>query len=311
MMARRHPKPSRWPLAASIGLHLVLIGGLIWVNFRQPPPSEELPAAVELWTSAPPPPPSEPVKAAPAPVVKPEPAPEPTPPVDTRDAEIKLGQQEPKHHKLVEPPKPPHEVKPKPVPKPVEPPPPEKKPVEKKPAPAPEKPKEKPKPAPVEPPKQPPKQAAKAKEHPSGKGSKTAPHYNNEADDMLSALDSTNTTRKGNAKINQAGGSNGVAGGSTSGKGVDLSGYKSQVINRIKPLVRVPDGIDGNPHVLVRVTVLPTMEVHSVEVVKTSGNVAYDEAVKRAIRDMGTFPPRPAGANPADFRSFNLIIQPY
>jgi len=307
MMARRHSKPPRWPLLASIGLHLLLIVGLIWANFRQPPPSEELPAAVELWTSAPPPPPSEAVKAAPAPVVKPEPAPEPTPPVDTRDAEIKLGKQEPKPHKREEP-KPQPEVKPKPVPKPVEPPPPppEKKPVEKKPAPAPEKPKEKPKPAPVEP----PKQAAKAKEHPSGKGTKTAPHYNNEADDMLSALDSTNTTRKGNAKIDQAGGQNGVAGGSAAGKGVNLNGYKAQVVARIRPLVRVPEGLDGNPAVEVRVRVLPDMSVNSVELVKSSGNSAYDEAVQRAIRESGNFPPRPAGADPSQFRTFNLIFRP-
>jgi len=321
MMARRNAKSPRWPLAASIGLHLLLIGGVIWANFRQPPPTEALPASVELWTSAPPPPPNEAVKVAPAPVEKsaPAPAPEPTPPLDTRDAEVKLGKQEPKPHKLVEP-KPQPEVKHKPVPKPVEPPPPppekkpvekrlaEKAPVEKKPAPAPEKPQEKtkPKPAPVEP----PKPVAKAKEHPSGKGTKTAPRYNNDADDLLSALDSKNTTRKGNAKVDQAGGSSGVAGGSTSGKGVDLSGYKSQVINRVKPLIRVPDDIQGNPPVRVRVTALPTMEVNSVEIVKSSGNTAYDEAVKRAFREMGTLPSRPAGSNPADFRGFTLDVRP-
>ncbi|MDN0073924.1 cell envelope integrity protein TolA [Crenobacter sp. SG2303] len=325
MMVRRNANPPRWPLAASIGLHLLLIGGLIWANFRQPPVTEALPAAVELWTSAPPPPPSEAVKVAPAPVAKPEPAPapEPAPPLDTRDAEVKLGKQEPKHHKLVEP-KPQPEVKHKPVPKPVEPPPPEKKPVEKKPiekhlaekapvekkpAPAPEKPQEKakPKPAPVET----PKPMAKAKEHPSGKGTKTAPRYNNEADDLLSSLDSTNTTRKGNAKIDQAGGSTGVAGGSASGNGVNLSGYKSQVVARIRPLVQIPDSMQGNPAVEVRVRVLPDMSVSSVTLVKSSGNTAYDEAVQRAIREAGNFPPRPAGADPGLFRSFNLIFRPH
>lgn len=306
-------------LLASLLFHAMVGGLLLWAGLNSQQPVKEVPLALELWSSAPPPPPAvtEPaaiVKPVPAtPVVTP-PAPPPEPP-----AEVNLGA------KKKPEPKPQHLVKP-----PVEP--------EKKPEPVHKLPPEKPKPEPVkkveapkkpEPLKKQDKPAEKAVSKPAtpavadkktaktpppavpGKGSKQAKSYNNEADDLLSSLDSPNTSHKANARSTQAGSTNGMAGGSVNGSAAAKGAWIDKVKAKITPLVQIPPDLSGNPKVVVLVTLLPTLEVSKVQVIGPSNSSAYNEAVQRAIREAGTFPSLPAGANFNDgYRQFKMEFRP-
>ncbi len=66
----------------------------------------------------------------------------------------------------------------------------------------------------------------------------------------------------------------------------EIDKYMSGIRNKVKPLVRVPPGVQGNPkaEVEVEVTLLPGGDVLDVRISKSSGNAAYDAAVESAIR---------------------------
>ncbi|UTH75745.1 energy transducer TonB [Chromobacterium sp. IIBBL 290-4] len=287
-----------WSLLVSALFHAAVIGLLLWGGLQTTPPQNPAPLALELWTTAPPPPPAVTAPVAPAPA--PEPAPEPKPVADMPPADVNLGKKEPPKPKQ-EAPKPeakpaaepkPEPKKPKPEPKPAEP---EKKPHAKPAEKAPEK-----------------KEAKPAATPPAAKpGHKTAKAYNNEADDLLSSLDSTRTSGKPNARSDQAGSKHGVAGGAVNGSGVS-AGWIDLVKAKVTPLVQIPPAMAGNPEAQVRVTLLPTLEVKSVQLVKSSGVPAYDDAVQRAVWEAKTFPRLPAGANFNDgYRTFVLKFRPH
>lgn len=306
-------------LLASLLFHALVGGLLLWAGLNSQQPVKEVPLALELWSSAPPPPaavaePVPAVKAAPEPPVVTPPAPPPEPP-----AEVNMGA------KKKPEPKPPHEVKPPPehVSKPA----PEQKLLPEKakqqavkktePQPKPEPPKKQDKPAekPVSKPATPAVADKKTAKTPPpalpGKGSKQAKSYNNEADDLLSSLDSTNTTHKANARSTQAGSANGMAGGAVNGSAAAKGGWIDKVKAKVTPLVQIPPDVSGNPKVVLLVTLLPTLEVSKVQLISRSGNNAYDEAVQRAIWEARTFPSLPAGANFNDgYRQFKMEFRP-
>ncbi|WP_440026093.1 energy transducer TonB [Chromobacterium amazonense] len=286
-----------WTLIASALFHAVVIGLLLWGGFQSSQPQNPAPLALELWTTAPPPPAT--IAAPVTPPPAPEPAPEPQPAVAMPPAEVNLGKKTPPKPEVVKPePKPPAEPKPEPKkPKP------EPKPVEPEP-----KPHDKAKPAQKAPEKKEPKVAQTP---PAAKpGHRTAKAYNSEADDLLSSLDSARTSGKPNARSDQAGSKNGVAGGAVNGSGVS-AGWIDLVKAKVTPLVQIPPAMAGNPEAQLRVTLLPTLEVKSVQLVKSSGVPAYDDAVQRAVWEAKTFPKLPAGANFNDgYRTFVLKFRP-
>lgn len=296
MKPQSSASPRPWTFIASALFHAGVIGLLLWGGLQTTPPPSPAPLALELWTTAPPPPPAVTAPVAPAPA--PQPAPEPKPVVETPPAEVNLGKKDapkPKHETPKPEPKPaaePEPKKPKHAPKPAEP--------EKK---VPEKAK------PAE--KAPDRKEAKAQTPPAAKpGHKTAKAYNNEADDLLSSLDSARTSGKPNARSDQAGSKHGVAGGAVNGSGVS-AGWIDLVKAKVTPLVQIPPGIAGNPAAVVHVTLLPTLEVRAVQLVKSSGVPAYDDAVQRAVWEAKTFPKLPAGANFNDgYRTFTLTFRP-
>jgi colicin import membrane protein len=61
------------------------------------------------------------------------------------------------------------------------------------------------------------------------------------------------------------------------------AGYAEKIRVRIKPNIVVPADIKGNPEAIFDVAQLPTGEVFRVQLRKSSGHAAYDEAVERAI----------------------------
>ena len=320
-MKRTDSSSSSWPLLASLLLHGVVITLMLWAGLASKQPVREVPLALELWSSPPP---------APAAVVEPQavakpvrtvpvqapPAPPPEPP-----AEVNLGRRkkpEPKPQQLVKPPieapkkpEPVHKLLPeKPKPEPVKavpskPPEPLKKQeklpkvVEKAPA------------KPVAPVVADKKTAKLPPATTPGKGSRQSKTYNNEADDLLSSLDSPNSGHKANARSNQAGSANGVAGGAVNGSAAAKGGWMDKVKAKITPLVQIPPDLAGNPKVVVLVTLLPTLEVSKVQVIGPSNSSAYNEAVQRAIWEAHTFPSLPPGANFNDgYRQFRMEFRP-
>jgi colicin import membrane protein len=66
--------------------------------------------------------------------------------------------------------------------------------------------------------------------------------------------------------------------------------YRDMISSKVRGNTRLPDNLTGNPEVRCLVRLLPTGEVKSVRVTKSSGNVAYDEAVVRAIEKSSPLP---------------------
>jgi colicin import membrane protein len=68
------------------------------------------------------------------------------------------------------------------------------------------------------------------------------------------------------------------------------AGYVDKIRSKIKGNVNVPSGINGNPEAIFDVIQLPTGEVLSVKLIKSSGYQLYDDAVERAILKSSPLP---------------------
>lgn len=66
--------------------------------------------------------------------------------------------------------------------------------------------------------------------------------------------------------------------------------HRDLISAKVRGNTRLPDNLIGNPVVRCLVKLLPTGEVQSVRVTQSSGNVAYDEAVVRAIEKSSPLP---------------------
>ncbi len=66
--------------------------------------------------------------------------------------------------------------------------------------------------------------------------------------------------------------------------------YIAMISAKVRGNTRLPDNLTGNPEVRCLVKLLPTGEVKGVQVTKSSGNGAYDEAVVRAIEKSSPLP---------------------
>jgi colicin import membrane protein len=67
-------------------------------------------------------------------------------------------------------------------------------------------------------------------------------------------------------------------------------GYADRIRTKIKALIILPPEIAGNPEAIFDVEQLPTGEVLSAKLRRSSGNRAYDEAVERAILKASPLP---------------------
>lgn len=274
------------PLFCSVLVHLALAFLLFYVA-RESVISEPAPVSVELWTSAP---------LAPAVALKPAlpvPQPETEAPAEAEQpkADIQLGRKPMSaRHEASTPSKTEPKPKPKPKPKPAPPKPlpPVKLPADKKPQ---------------------PDKHALAPDKP-GKGKKFAKHYSDDTNDLLADLNSSNTSRPANSRVDRAGAANGVAGGVPNGSALARDNYAAKVQSRVRPLVQLPPELKGNPKAVVQVQLLPTLEVRAVKLLQSSGSPAYDEAVQRAIWEAKTFPALPSGMGFNEVRQIRLEFRP-
>ena len=90
-------------------------------------------------------------------------------------------------------------------------------------------------------------------------------------------------------------------------------GLKDEYIGKIKTKIEqntyAPEGLTGNPRAEFRIVLLPTGEVLSAALVKSSGNPAYDDAVERGIFKSAPLPVPPN--NPELFREFRELRLPF
>src|SRR6267143_831135 len=90
--------------------------------------------------------------------------------------------------------------------------------------------------------------------------------------------------------------------------GLPDAGYIDKIRTKIKTNIIPPSEIKGNPEVVFNIVQLPTGEVLSVRLVKTSGNALLDSAVERAILKSS---PLPKPDRPEQWlREFNISFRP-
>ena len=90
--------------------------------------------------------------------------------------------------------------------------------------------------------------------------------------------------------------------------GLPDAGYIDKIRTKIKTNIISPSEIKGNPAVVFNIVQLPTGEVLSVRLVKTSGNALLDSAVERAILKSS---PLPKPDRPEQWlREFNISFRP-
>lgn len=240
------PEPAKWQaLILAVLVHALLIGALfLGVQWKSKPPAA---VEVEVWRAAPAP------VVAPEPVVEPKPEPKPEP-VPVPKAEPKPEPKPPVKPDIAikEEKKPKKEEPKKPEPKKEEP----KKPEPKKPDPAPKNPFE-------EELRREQKQLDQQKVVQDQRAKAEAEAH------QLSQL-----------KADQA------AAARTRG----LAGYADKIRGKIRGNIVLPPTMQGNPTATFEVTQLPSGEVLGVKIIKSSGNPALDAAIERAVLKSSPLP---------------------
>ena len=118
-------------------------------------------------------------------------------------------------------------------------------------------------------------------------------------------LEGAHGSPTGSANGTSSGARSGGVGGDDSGK----SAYQDAISRKIRGNTILPPGIQGNPEALFEVTQLPTGEVMSVKLLKSTGNGALDTAIERAINKSS---PLPQPKNPKWFdRTLKLKYKPF
>ncbi|WP_304956709.1 energy transducer TonB [Vogesella sp. XCS3] len=284
MIASRQPGAASWLLSALLHVAVLLC---LWLSAAPEQIKTPPPLALELWAGN--------AGQVAAPVATPAPSPTPAPTVAAKA-----------------PPPPPAPVQENPAAdvkvlagKPARKlPQPESKPAEKAPPVAKTKP-ELIKPEPTPPVKPVTTVAAKAAAKPAANPKPAAV----KTDDLLAELDAL-PPGPGQGKVNQAGAKTGAKTGAANGQPDQKQQYGEAIKNRVRPYIVIPDGIKGNPEASVEVIILPTLEIRSTRILRSSGSAAWDQAVLAALAEVRRFPPLPKGADFADYRRITLNFRP-
>jgi colicin import membrane protein len=86
--------------------------------------------------------------------------------------------------------------------------------------------------------------------------------------------------------------------------------YRGRIVAKIKRFIVMPPDVPGNPEAQFDVVLLPSGEVLSAKLRKSSGHPAYDQAVERAILKAQPLPLPPEPALFANFRNLELRFRP-
>jgi colicin import membrane protein len=234
----------------AILVHVALFTVLFFGVRWQSRPPETV--SVELWVP-PPPPVVERVEVKPEPVVEPPPPPKPEPKIELPKPDIAIKAKP--------------EPKPKPKPEPVKP---------------------KPKPESVPPKPHPKPEAIKLKPEPVKPAPQVRPRDEEQQRRMREELareqNSLNIDRERQNIKDQ------LAREMAASQKNALSGYGDKIKAKVRGNIVMPLDIAGNPEAIFVVIQLPTGDVLSTKLRKSSGNQAYDTAVERAILKSSPLP---------------------
>jgi colicin import membrane protein len=89
-----------------------------------------------------------------------------------------------------------------------------------------------------------------------------------------------------------------------------LDEHKGRIVAKIRRFIVMPPDVPGNPEAQFEVVLLPSGEVLSAKLRKSSGHAAYDQAVERAILKAQPLPLPPDPALFASFRNLELRFRP-
>jgi len=235
-------------------VHLLLIGALFFgVQWKSTAPTS---VAVEVWRAPPPVVVAKPEpKPEPVPEIKPEPKPEPkVEPIPTIKPDIAIKEEK----------KPKKEEPPKPEPKKEEP--------------------KKPEPKKEEPKKPEPKKEEPKREEPDFRKQL-------EADQKLIDQQKTAQDQRARADAESKMLAQLKAEQASAGRASGESAYGDKIRGKVKGNMSLAGiSIKGNPEAIFKVTQLPTGEILDVQLSKSSGNKALDEAIERAIRKSSPLP---------------------
>ncbi len=90
----------------------------------------------------------------------------------------------------------------------------------------------------------------------------------------------------------------------------EIDKYMDGIRSKVKPFVRVPEGLQGNPEAEFTVTLLPGGEVLDVRLSKSSGNATYDKAIENAIIKAQPFAVPTGSQFQQYFRRFTMAFRP-
>jgi len=93
-------------------------------------------------------------------------------------------------------------------------------------------------------------------------------------------------------------------------KGRMVNEYKAKIQSKITHNIVMPPGVQDDALAIFRVTLLPGGAILSATMKKSSGNVAYDNAVERAILKSDPLPLPPDASLFKEFRILELKFQP-
>ena len=251
----REEPGKKYALAFTLLVHVGLIAALfLGVQWKRSAPEV---MEVELWSSRPMPAQFVPPPPPPEPEVKPEPKPlpkvEPKPePPPPKKPDIVVKEEKKPLKPEAKKPEPPKPEPPKPEPKK-----PEVKPEPKKPEPKPE----------VKKPEAPKFDFDKelARETSNLKARPSTQHMANAA--AAEAEQRASASRRG------------------------LESYATKIRIKVRSNIALPPSIQGNPEAVFEVDQLPSREILSIKLKRSSGNPALDSAVERAIRKSSPLPP--------------------
>ncbi|WP_373973835.1 cell envelope integrity protein TolA [Chitinibacter sp. SCUT-21] len=159
------------------------------------------------------------------------------------------------------------------------------------------------------------KAAQQAPVKPTAKPAKPPKNEEPTSKDLL-ALDNVVSGSKSDSRP-AAGGKPGGTGNNpnaTSGMGSGSSGlgrgYVDGIGNRIKLNIVYPNEMVGNPEVIYKIMLFPTGEVRDIQLLKASGNKAWDDAVKNAIQRSAPFQKPPNNASFSEFSGVEWKFRP-
>jgi colicin import membrane protein len=89
-----------------------------------------------------------------------------------------------------------------------------------------------------------------------------------------------------------------------------VSSYQDKIRDKIRRNIVMPPDVPESAKAEFRVTLLPGGDVMAVELLKSSGNAAYDSAAERAIYKAQPLPVPPDEALQKMFRELRLTIRP-